>query len=445
VVEQSPVFHPTDEKHAIHVSSQAETVSYYPDDKICLPMGGGDTPSPMTPSPREQQAPPSTSNTDRAFLGGYSDVPCEERKSKPRFWKRYFVCIVVAIIFVIAGVIAIVVAITHSHKFQSDPTATSKDIPNNTLATVSSSGVFMKDKTTFNLQTFWQTTNGSIQYMISPDGKNYLPEGNLSLTVAPKLGSPLSSTAFTDTSGLVYLTLFYISTSNQIAMCSLACTADSTSCSSTSNIALKTSVPIHNSTGLSAVTVGDSQDWRIYYHDNSSYLSELQGNLAGFKTSAIVGGGALNGSSIAAVNVNTTTNNINVFYVDLLTKALYMQQFADGTWTIGVPLSAALISSWNPLSGLGAAYSSGQDQLHVYYTGLDTGVYEFLGNNASTMATVWNAQPGRNHIWAQADYVGADIAAVGWNDQVRFIQQQATERLVQGALSNTTWTEKFVL
>lgn len=79
------------------------------------------------------------------------------------------------------------------------------------------------------------------------------------------------------------------------------------------------------------------------------------------------------------------------------------------------------------------------------YTGLDLGVYEFLGLNASTTNTAWNSQPGRNHIWAQADYIGADIAAVGWSDQVRFYQQSGKSRMVQGSLSNITWTEAFVI
>jgi CDP-diacylglycerol pyrophosphatase len=113
--------------------------------------------------------------------------------------------------------------------------------------------------------------------------------------------------------------------------------------------------------------------------------------------------------------------------------------------TTGETVSNARVISWNPNSGLGAAYSSGQDQLHVYYSGLDLGVYEFLGNNASSTNTTWNSQPGRNHIWAEADYVGADIAAVGWSDQVRFFQQSDKLRVVQGSLSNTTWTEAFVI
>jgi hypothetical protein len=78
-----------------------------------------------------------------------------------------------------------------------------------------------------------------------------------------------------------------------------------------------------------------------------------------------------------------------------------------------ITVSPDRVNSWNPTSGLSAAYSLGQDQLHVYYTGLDQGIYEFLGGFVSNKNKTWLAQPGRNHIWATADYVGADITAVG--------------------------------
>jgi hypothetical protein len=121
---------------------------------------------------------------------------------------------------------------------------------------------------------------------------------------------------------------------------------------------------------------------------------------------------ALNSSGIAAVNVNSTTNNINVFYVDQLTEALFTVQFI-GSWSTRTlppfPLkhklteAATVVSSesvtyWNPRSGLAAAYSLGQDQLHVYYTGLDQGIYEFLAGYVSLQNKTWPAQPGRNHI-----------------------------------------------
>lgn len=106
-------------------------------------------------------------------------------------------------------------------------------------------------------------------------------------------------------------------------------------------------------------------------------------------------------------------------------------------------VSTALIASWNPLSGLGSSYTSTLDQLHVYYTGTDTKIYEFLQLNVSTTTGTWNAQSGHNHIWASADYIGEDITAVGWLDQVRFYQVNG-DSMVQGSLSGTIWTETFL-
>lgn len=94
--------------------------------------------------------------------------------------------------------------------------------------------------------------------------------------------------------------------------------------------------------------------------------------------------------------------------------------------------------SWDFLSGLGAASSPTKGQPHIYYTGLDGGISEFLGSNVSTTDTDWAPQPGRNHIWAMADDVGADVSALGWRDQV------SMGRLVQGILSDVVWTESFV-
>jgi hypothetical protein len=129
--------------------------------------------------------------------------------------------------------------------------------------------------------------------------------------------------------------LFYISTTNEIAVVQLACAAGSSACATTSNNILKTTIALHDYTGLSAVSVSNPQDWRIFYHDNSSFLCQVEGNLSGFRTGERIGSTALNGSSIAAVNVNATTNNINVFYVDQLTEALTYQQFTGGAWTVG--------------------------------------------------------------------------------------------------------------
>lgn len=242
-------------------------------------------------------------------------------------------------------------------------------------------------------------------------------------------------------------------------MCVMACATGASVCSTFSNNILPTGVPIHKFSGLAAVTVSDAQDWRVYYHDENSFLCQMEGKASGFTKGAIIGGTALNNSAIEAVNVNSTTNNIVLYYVDQGSQNMFTQQFT-GVWTTGelpsksfsickvanintgVALSTARIKSWNPLSGIGAAFSSTQNQLHVYYTGLDSLIYEFVGSNASTTKS-YSAQPSNQREWTNADIVGGAITAVGWKDQVRFFQQSQGV-LIEGVLSNTTWSQVSV-
>jgi hypothetical protein len=194
-------FQPTDEKHAI---SPADKAAYFPDDKIVT----FDGPLPMTPISRDTPSIANTNNTNRGLLDGYSDVPCEERKSKPRWWRRYFIFIVIgAIVFfaLIIGFVAGSVLAHHKTKESDSKSTTSTVIPNNTAASVASSGVFLVGKSTFVMQTFWQSSNGSMQYIMSLDGKTFQGTRNVTMTIAPKVGSPISSTAFTDITGLVYV------------------------------------------------------------------------------------------------------------------------------------------------------------------------------------------------------------------------------------------------
>jgi hypothetical protein len=86
-----------------------------------------------------------------------------------------------------------------------------------------------------------------------------------------------------------------------------------------SNLILPTEVPPHLNTGPSVVNIGNVEDLCIYYSNEAGLISELAGNSSGFDSGTPIGGIALHGSSIAAVNVSSTTNNINVFFVDQLT------------------------------------------------------------------------------------------------------------------------------
>ena len=118
-------------------------------------------------------------------------------------------------------------------------------------------------------------------------------------------------------------------------MANTACLANSTSCNLFSNMIISAGVktPPSNYTGLAAVIVDNAQDWRVFYHDANGMVSQLVGKNSGFDDGQIIGGMALNASSIAATNINMTTNNINVFYVDASTTDLYTLEFT-GDWTI---------------------------------------------------------------------------------------------------------------
>jgi hypothetical protein len=77
------------------------------------------------------------------------------------------------------------------------------------LNSVASSGLFLKDETTWNMQTYWQTSDGTINYQVSLDGSTFSKAMNMSLSVPAKIGSPLSATASTDTTGVVYVSLTF--------------------------------------------------------------------------------------------------------------------------------------------------------------------------------------------------------------------------------------------
>ena len=128
-------------------------------------------------------------------------------------------------------------------------------------------------------------------------------------------------------------------------MSAVTCPTGSANCNTINNCYLPTTNSPNEYTGLAAVNVDNAQDWRVYYYDDEGNLSELAGNSSGFDMGNPIGGLALNSSGIAAVNVNSTTNNINVFYVDQLTEALYTTEF-QGEWTTRTsPLSLPNIAN----------------------------------------------------------------------------------------------------
>lgn len=130
-------------------------------------------------------------------------------------------------------------------------------------------------------------------------------------------------------------------------MSAITCAEGSATCKTISNILLPTDVPAHHYTGLSAVNVNEAEDWRVFYHDNQGFISQLQGNASGFNAGERIGGQGLNATSIATVNINSTTNNIQLFYVDISSQNLYTMQFV-GAWTtrkcsVAIPYGYRLI------------------------------------------------------------------------------------------------------
>jgi len=182
-----------------------DKAAYFPDDKIVVFDAAASSTAPMA---RDTQSLANSSNTNRGLPDTHSDMSCEEQKSQPQWWRRYFLFRVIGVIVFLGLVVGSVVGglLAHYRPRGSDlRSITSSVIPNNTVASVASSGVYLEGKLTFVMQTFWQNPNGSIHYIMSLDGKTFQGTRNVSLTVPPKVGSPISSTAFTDIAGLVYV------------------------------------------------------------------------------------------------------------------------------------------------------------------------------------------------------------------------------------------------
>ena len=65
-------------------------------------------------------------------------------------------------------------------------------VTNATLHSVASSGLFLKDGTTWNMNVFSQQTDGNITLQISLDGDKFEAVHNVSFSIKPRIGSPMS-------------------------------------------------------------------------------------------------------------------------------------------------------------------------------------------------------------------------------------------------------------
>ncbi len=124
----------------------------------------------------------------------YIPASLPERPPKNPFWRRHLLWLLTIFILIVTFV-AVLVGITRPHRSMAQ---ISNTIPNNTLHSVASSGMFLNDETTWNMQTFWQNTTGGINFQMSLDGMTFEPPQKVALSIKPKVGSPLAATAEVD-------------------------------------------------------------------------------------------------------------------------------------------------------------------------------------------------------------------------------------------------------
>lgn len=83
----------------------------------------------------------------------------------------------------------------------------------NTVPSVASSGLYLKDGRTWNTQVYYQPVNSTnIMYRMSlvngsAGDENFEQARNISLSYTPRGGSPMSAVASTDATGVVYVSV----------------------------------------------------------------------------------------------------------------------------------------------------------------------------------------------------------------------------------------------
>lgn len=144
-------------------------------------------------------------------------VPQEPSNS---IWKQFNVWKVLFFAFMafVTGVVITAVVLNNKTK-SSSKTACAAAAPNtttsallSTTASVTSSGLFLQDGATWNMQVYYQPANSTkIIYKMDLEDSSELgyesfqAARNMTLSVLPKPGSPMTATASTDTSGVVYV------------------------------------------------------------------------------------------------------------------------------------------------------------------------------------------------------------------------------------------------
>ena len=129
------------------------------------------------------------------------------REERRPFWKRRLVWLLVLLATIAIAAITLASILLHQRSTEKTTTTKTSTSQNSTTSSVASSGLFLKDGTTWNMQVYMQTSSGAIQFQMSLDGKTFGAKKNVSLEVAPMVRSPLSATAATDSTGVVYVSL----------------------------------------------------------------------------------------------------------------------------------------------------------------------------------------------------------------------------------------------
>jgi hypothetical protein len=191
--------------------------NYFPDEKIVMPIEAyeGIEAIPRRPS-RGLEATGATENPPSYTVGGaqvgYANADAElpARPAKKPFWKRHFLWILTIAILLVIFITTVAGLLSRPRKTKEVTVEVSKVVTNSTLYSVASSGLFLKDGT-WNMHLFSQNHTGGITLQVSLDGESYEPYQNVSLTIPPKVGSPLSATAEQDPqTGVVMVRLLFV-------------------------------------------------------------------------------------------------------------------------------------------------------------------------------------------------------------------------------------------
>lgn len=163
--------------------------------------------------------------------------PRESQSRKVPFWRRYMLWIIAGVVLLALVVAGVVVGITQVRNRASAskgasnalngtqtgvsganttvgaPVINKISVQNSTLASVASTGLTLADGT-WNMHLFSQKgTSRQITLQVSLDGIAYQPYQNVTLTIKPRVGSPLSATVEEDSqTGVIMASLPLIDT-----------------------------------------------------------------------------------------------------------------------------------------------------------------------------------------------------------------------------------------